>query len=796
MSTRRSGDPLVVIPCLDEIGTVEALLERVADENPDALVVLADGGSTDGSRAAARAVERRRCNVVVLDNPQRIQSAGINMAVRRFGAGRRWLVRMDAHADYPSGYVSGLIATAERHDADAVVVPMIATGAACLQQAIAAAQNSWLGNGGSAHRRRGEGCFVEHGHHALMRIDHFAAVGGYCERMTHNEDAELDLRLIRRGARIWLEPSLAIGYRPRRTLRALIRQYHGHGRGRARTLLRHRAQPRLRQMLPVAIAPALLLVVPAVIYALVALGWGGVLALRARSRCAIAAGPAAIAMHMGWSFGFWAELVSARCPRPTRLAPLRLAAAVPAKPVPRPASGPPRVGVVIASYNAARYLADAVQSALDQAGVAVEVLIVDDASRDDSAAIAARLARAHPRVTLIRLARNSGPAAARNAAIAHATGDWLAVLDADDRFQPGRLQTLVMAADHDGADLIVDDLLLVDADGDRPRRWLGSQGRATVPISPKDYLAGSIMHGRAPDLGFLKPVIRMAALREDKVRYDEQLRLGEDHDLVLQLLLAGRRLILHPDAGYRYRKHGGSSSYRPATAALRALVASGEQRMAEIAERLPSCIEAYRQVLRSRQRALDFAVLIARLKARDVPAALAWAARHPRALPLLRMPLAARLARLGAGRQGPPVAKSVPVVEIACDPTPAAAAGVAWLLTDIWPAVRAAIPSARLIIAGPLAHSFGTVRSDGVVLEAARNTGMAGAGPRVAALPLLMAPETARSHTLLPGGPMVATSLASQAGLPPGAALTIADAPEDFAAALVRHLSPACAHHG
>ena len=83
----------------------------------------------------------------------------------------------------------------DRTKADSVVVSMNAEGSACLQRAAAAAQNSLLGNGGSSHRIRSDGRWVDHGHHALMTTAAFKAVGGYDEAFSHNEDAELDVRL-------------------------------------------------------------------------------------------------------------------------------------------------------------------------------------------------------------------------------------------------------------------------------------------------------------------------------------------------------------------------------------------------------------------------------------------------------------------------------------------------------------------------------------------------------------------------------------------------------------------------
>src|SRR2546421_453420 len=106
--------------------------------------------------------------------------------------------------------------------ADSVVVSMIAKGVTCSQMAAAAAQNSKLGNGGSAHRRKAQGRFVDHGHHALLDVNAFRLVGGYDESFSHNEDAELDFRLTAAGCRIYLCAGADITYYPRKRLLSLF----------------------------------------------------------------------------------------------------------------------------------------------------------------------------------------------------------------------------------------------------------------------------------------------------------------------------------------------------------------------------------------------------------------------------------------------------------------------------------------------------------------------------------------------------------------------------------------------
>jgi len=313
------GEPeiLAVIPCLNEELHLEQIVRNIIENIfPSAfLLVIADGGSTDRTSLIAHKLAAQFTNVRYLYNPKRIQSAAVNLAVETYGRNARLLLRLDSHADYPKDFCQTLIAEQETTGAAAVVVSMKTAGKTHFQRAAAAAQNSVLGNGGAAHRRApADGKWVDHGHHALIRLDAFRAVGGYDESFSHNEDAELDIRLRRAGYKIWLTGKTALTYYPRAKPHLLFRQYFNFGRGRARTVVKHRIIPRLRQMIPLAVAPSLLMApaasvsltaaLPMALWMAVCFVYGFILAIRARSAEIMLAGPAAMLMHLGWSSGF------------------------------------------------------------------------------------------------------------------------------------------------------------------------------------------------------------------------------------------------------------------------------------------------------------------------------------------------------------------------------------------------------------------------------------------------------------------------------------------------------------
>jgi succinoglycan biosynthesis protein ExoA len=310
---------LIVIPALNEARHIDSVLAFASAfaARMNGLVVVADGGSQDGTCEIVRRRTSGDPLIRLIDNPARLQSAGVNLAVTQFGDGVEWLLRLDAHSDYPADYGDVLLAEAQQHGADSVVVAMHAEGQGFFQQIVADAQNSRLGNGGSAHRLTGGGAWVNHGHHALMRINAFRTVGGYDDQFSHNEDAELDHRLKTAGYRIWLTGRTSLTYFPRARLGTLTRQYYNFGRGRARNLLKNRTRPAARQAVVAMLAPAVALVLlapismvfvmPLMLWLLACLAGGVMIALQIGQPRGLFAGLVAGTMHMAWSAGFWRQ---------------------------------------------------------------------------------------------------------------------------------------------------------------------------------------------------------------------------------------------------------------------------------------------------------------------------------------------------------------------------------------------------------------------------------------------------------------------------------------------------------
>jgi glycosyltransferase involved in cell wall biosynthesis len=316
------------------------------------------------------------------------------------------------------------------------------------------------------------------------------------------------------------------------------------------------------------------------------------------------------------------------------------------------------VSVVMPNYNCAKYLRVAITSALEQDIDDLEVIVVDDASTDDSVAVVEALAARWPdAVRLFRLPTNQGSAAARNMALDQARGRWIAVLDSDDFMHPRRLSRLIARAEELGADMIADDMLTFYNDGSRsPHRLLGGvHAKRAGWVDLPDYVENNQYYSRHAALGYLKPVWRADRLRESGVRYDRELRLAQDYDFVLRQLEAGLKLWIEPEPLYFYRKHSGSNSHRSRADRIESLIEADhafEARAPKDSRRLTRVIRSRRASLYN---ALAFDRLVTALKARRPGAVLSAVRGRPQCLALLREPIKARLRRLAPRAGARPV---------------------------------------------------------------------------------------------------------------------------------------------
>lgn len=222
----------------------------------------------------------------------------------------------------------------------------------------------------------------------------------------------------------------------------------------------------------------------------------------------------------------------------------------------------PRVSVILPAYNAARTLPAALDSLLVQSLTEFEALVVDDASEDETRAIAREYAANDARVRVLEQTANAGAAAARNLGFREARGKWLALLDADDAFTTDRLAALIARAEAEEADIVADNLRFVAAaDG----RHLGTALAVDDPVfreplTAARFVLGNLFLNRGFKLGYLKPLFRRRFVERHALEQNERLRIAEDYHFTLDALLCGGRFLVSPEASYLYSQTPGSLS--------------------------------------------------------------------------------------------------------------------------------------------------------------------------------------------------------------------------------------------
>jgi glycosyltransferase involved in cell wall biosynthesis len=212
--------------------------------------------------------------------------------------------------------------------------------------------------------------------------------------------------------------------------------------------------------------------------------------------------------------------------------------------------GVPTVSVVMPAYNVSAYVADAVASVQAQTFSNFELLIVDDGSTDDTADIVRRFAASDNRIRLLRQ-DNRGLAAARNTALRHARGGFIALLDSDDLWEPRFLEAQVaLLEQRPEIDIVTGNgwTLGSHEDGQPARPWPDSRPTPDLWTILGDELSVFIMS------------VFRRRVYDTIGGFDEMLRTNEDFDFWLRAALAGFKFARNDEPLGHYRRRDDSLS--------------------------------------------------------------------------------------------------------------------------------------------------------------------------------------------------------------------------------------------
>lgn len=220
----------------------------------------------------------------------------------------------------------------------------------------------------------------------------------------------------------------------------------------------------------------------------------------------------------------------------------------------------PTVSVIVAAYQAEQFIETAVRSVLEQTLVDIELVVVVDGATDDTHDILKRLASGDRRLRVFHLPENRGKCYARNVGLKKARGDWIAILDADDWMSNDRLEALHGIAIQHDADIVADNQYFIKEGSLRPWRTLfRHETEPTRELSVIDFVKGDIA-GRLGTTGLLKPMVRRSLIEANGIRYNEEMRTGEDFDFAMRCLAHEPRIMVCNAPKYFYRIRRASTS--------------------------------------------------------------------------------------------------------------------------------------------------------------------------------------------------------------------------------------------
>src|SRR6266853_4144240 len=253
MQRSESAHISVIVACRNEIAYIHSFLDSLFWQDSGGTrieVLIADGMSDDGTRQVLERYRRNCPTLLVIDNPDKITSAGLNAAIH--AARGEIIIRMDAHTEYAPDYIRRCLEVLNETNADNVGGPALTRASGYMAHAIALAYHARFTCGGAKfHDPEYEG-YVDTVPYGCWRKSTLERIGLFDESLSRNQDDELNLRLISSGGQIWQSPKIISWYRPRASLADLFLQYFQYGFWKVSVIRKHGRPGSWRHLIPAA----------------------------------------------------------------------------------------------------------------------------------------------------------------------------------------------------------------------------------------------------------------------------------------------------------------------------------------------------------------------------------------------------------------------------------------------------------------------------------------------------------------------------------------------------------------
>ena len=243
----------IILPVRNEERYIVACVESIFAQDYPAQqmeVIFVDGRSEDRTVELLVKMQQEHPQIKVLDNPDRTVPYAMNIGIRESRG--EVIVRMDAHAEYPTDYVRLSVETLLAEDCDNAGGVCETRGRGFMGEAIARMLGTPLGVGNSAFRLATQDGYVDTVPFGCFRRELFERIGGFDERMTRNQDNELNFRIRKNGGKIYLNHNIRVIYYCRDTLRGIMRMGFMNGKWNVITMALVPGSMGVRHFVPLA----------------------------------------------------------------------------------------------------------------------------------------------------------------------------------------------------------------------------------------------------------------------------------------------------------------------------------------------------------------------------------------------------------------------------------------------------------------------------------------------------------------------------------------------------------------
>lgn len=297
-----------VMPVLNEADYLEAAVSAVMKQQTPGKkeVILALGPSTDKTNQIANDLQKLHPEIVLVENPTGLTSAGLNLAIEK--SKYEVVIRVDAHSELSENYALRAVETLNKTGAANVGGMMVAKGNTNFQKAVAFGYNSRYGLGGGSFHVGGQEGPADTVYLGCFRKSVIQDLGLYSPKWVRGQDWELNSRIRQAGETVWFDPTLKAGYYPRKSISALAKQFFKTGLWRGSLTRDSPLESSFKYWIPPLLVVASLFLVPLWIYlgAVVVVSFA-ISDLELRSKFWLLA--VLPTMHFCWGIGFWFGLV-------------------------------------------------------------------------------------------------------------------------------------------------------------------------------------------------------------------------------------------------------------------------------------------------------------------------------------------------------------------------------------------------------------------------------------------------------------------------------------------------------